>query len=260
MTRPSVATLGRPAAVLHGDGFSVAEVTYPAGAVFEAHAHDRTYVSLALSGRFDEQVGTRRDVVESASVVVMPAGVTHTDRIAREGHRAMVITFDEARFDPAHWQVAHGGAESRLLLRVYRAFRDAEIAAIDELLASMPDSPALPQPATRAVNAAAAYIREHHAMPISFTEVAQAMGVDRAYLARAFRRCRKETMGEMLRRLRASRAAALLGSTALAIADVALSSGFADQSHLTRVFHRQTGLTPMAYRRLVTSVQDGPRR
>jgi len=35
----------------------------------------------------------------------------------------------------------------------------------------------------------------------------------------------------------------------LPLADAALSAGFADQSHLTRNFHRRYGLTPAAYRR-----------
>jgi AraC-like DNA-binding protein len=37
------------------------------------------------------------------------------------------------------------------------------------------------------------------------------------------------------------------------LADVALLAGFADQSHFTRVFKRQLGLTPATYRKTTSS-------
>ena len=46
----------------------------------------------------------------------------------------------------------------------------------------------------------------------------------------------------------------LLRDGRLSLSDVALSCGFADQSHFTRVFTKLTGLTPGAWRR------EGPYR
>jgi AraC-like DNA-binding protein len=43
----------------------------------------------------------------------------------------------------------------------------------------------------------------------------------------------------------------LLRDGRLSLSDVALSCGFADQSHFTRVFTKLTGLTPGAWRRLL---------
>jgi AraC family transcriptional regulator len=40
----------------------------------------------------------------------------------------------------------------------------------------------------------------------------------------------------------------LLEGAAVSLSEVAYRAGFADQSHLTRVFHRATGLTPARYR------------
>jgi len=41
----------------------------------------------------------------------------------------------------------------------------------------------------------------------------------------------------------------LLRDGRLSLSDVALSCGFADQSHFTRVFTKLTGLNPSAWRR-----------
>lgn len=49
-------------------------------------------------------------------------------------------------------------------------------------------------------------------------------------------------------RKRIERAQALLGNPSLSLAEVALRAGFADQSHFSRMFHRQMGLAPREYR------------
>jgi AraC family transcriptional regulator len=40
-----------------------------------------------------------------------------------------------------------------------------------------------------------------------------------------------------------------LSTSALPLAEIALAAGFTDQSHLTRVFRRQTRMTPSEFRR-----------
>jgi AraC family transcriptional regulator len=68
-------------------------------------------------------------------------------------------------------------------------------------------------------------------------------------LARAFRRAHGCSITWYRRRSRVRRAADLL-TTAMPLADVAMESGFTDQSHFCRVFKVETGLTPSVYRRL----------
>ena len=57
-------------------------------------------------------------------------------------------------------------------------------------------------------------------------------------------------LGEWVRRLRLEDALGRLTRSDASIADVAAASGFADQSHLTRVMRRRLGVTPAEYRRL----------
>jgi AraC family transcriptional regulator len=63
------------------------------------------------------------------------------------------------------------------------------------------------------------------------------------------RLCRGESYGEMVRRLRLDRARRLLSETELPLAEVALESGYCDQSHLTRTFRAELETTPAAFRR-----------
>lgn len=48
---------------------------------------------------------------------------------------------------------------------------------------------------------------------------------------------------------RIRRAQSLIMETAIPLAEVALMTGFADQSHFTRRFHRHVGRTPAAFAR-----------
>ncbi|MEP6621096.1 MAG: AraC family transcriptional regulator [bacterium] len=73
------------------------------------------------------------------------------------------------------------------------------------------------------------------------------LDVHPVHLARTFRAVFGCTIGDYVRRLRVDFACRQLESGA-AISDVALRAGFADQSHLTRVFKRVTGLTPHQFR------------
>jgi len=87
--------------------------------------------------------------------------------------------------------------------------------------------------------------------PLRLCDVAREAQVGAAYLARAFRRAEGCTMGEYRRRLRARKAAVLIAAHGMPLAEVAFTAGFADQSHLSRVFKSEFGMTPLSYQRLI---------
>jgi AraC family transcriptional regulator len=76
--------------------------------------------------------------------------------------------------------------------------------------------------------------------------LAHEVGLSVAHFARAF----KETLGraphQFLLSLRLERARRLLEAPGAELSQIALAAGFADQSHLTRLFKRQYGVTPGA--------------
>lgn len=86
---------------------------------------------------------------------------------------------------------------------------------------------------------------------LSIADIARGVGVHPVHLARAFRRHFRCTPGEFARYRRLERAAALLARSRQPLADIALSCGFADQSHLTRAFAHGLGVAPAEYRRLL---------
>lgn len=84
---------------------------------------------------------------------------------------------------------------------------------------------------------------------IQLSELALSVGVHPVHLTRAFREQHGVTIPAYVRQLRVDAARKLLKSSSLSLADIAGMVGFADQSHLTRVFKRLTGVPPGQYRR-----------
>ncbi|NQD58823.1 AraC family transcriptional regulator, partial [Pseudomonas sp. CM25] len=84
---------------------------------------------------------------------------------------------------------------------------------------------------------------------------AQACGIDRFRLTRAFKAAFGLAPHAYLIQLRLARARRLLaqGQTP---AEVAVALGFADQSHLGRWFRRAYQLTPADYRRRCSNLPD----
>jgi AraC family transcriptional regulator len=82
----------------------------------------------------------------------------------------------------------------------------------------------------------------------SIAEVAAQVDMTPGYFARAFRQATGEPPHRWLMRKRIERARELLQNPKNSLAEIASACGFADQSHLTRVFGRIEGVTPGRWR------------
>lgn len=85
--------------------------------------------------------------------------------------------------------------------------------------------------------------------PPSIREVARECGLSADYFTRAFRASTGLTPHAWLQAQRIDRARRLMRDETASLAEVALACGFADQSHLSRVFLQHTGHTPGQWRR-----------
>ena len=88
-------------------------------------------------------------------------------------------------------------------------------------------------------------------IPISLGELARLSGLSRFQFLRAFTRAVGITPHAYAMQCRTRLAKRFIAS-GFALADVAARAGFADQSHMTRAFVRQFGVTPRRYQAAVT--------
>ncbi len=104
----------------------------------------------------------------------------------------------------------------------------------------------------RSIKIVGDYITSHHNQNLSLKELANLAGLNPFYLVRAFRKEMGLPPHEFLTQVRVARAMKLL-SRGLPIADVALETGFVDQSHLSNRFKRIVGVTPKQFAQGSTS-------
>jgi AraC family transcriptional regulator len=93
------------------------------------------------------------------------------------------------------------------------------------------------------------FIEEHLDGDLTLEAMAGELQISALYLPRAFKTAVGQSPHRYVLGRRVERAKALLRNTDSPVADVALSSGFSSQSHLSNWFLRMMGVSPAAYRR-----------
>jgi transcriptional regulator GlxA family with amidase domain len=100
----------------------------------------------------------------------------------------------------------------------------------------------------RALRRVREFIEAHLEQNISIHALATIAGLSMYHFARAFKQSEGMTPHDYLVQCRVRRAQDLLAATDLPLSEIALASGFADQSHCARRFREHVGVTPSSYR------------
>ena len=100
-----------------------------------------------------------------------------------------------------------------------------------------------------AIARAVRFIWEHYPDAIGTPEVAAAAGLSRRTLERGFLKHLGQSVNHEITQVRVERAKQMLLGTKLRAHEVALQCGFSDVVHLSKAFHRLTGIRPSRFRR-----------
>jgi AraC family transcriptional regulator len=91
------------------------------------------------------------------------------------------------------------------------------------------------------------YIQAHLNDPLSLASMAAQIDMSRCHFATQFKQATGVTPHQYVSEQRVENAKRLLRSDQLSIAEIALMCGFANQSHLNKVFKKYVGTTPKVY-------------
>jgi AraC family transcriptional regulator len=264
---PTGQYLGSTIARTECRGAVLTEVRHPVPHALPAHSHESAYFCLLLGGHYVEEIGRTRLDYARFSVGFHPAGLFHRDRIGEDGARFFLIAV------PGSWAARWAGQfDASLHARPRLLSHDAAVAAArlwgwqrrnlltsnlaDETLCELLGEAAdltTPREAHRPAWIGRCLEMVHSSIdePIAIVDLAAALDLHPVYLAREFRRRFGRTIGEYARRLRINAGCELLLDSHRSLADIALATGFADQSHFTRVFTAAIGCGPGTYRSLL---------
>ena len=100
----------------------------------------------------------------------------------------------------------------------------------------------------RALRRVREYIESHLEENIALETLADIAGFSTFHFARAFKQSEGVTPHGYLVERRVERAQKLLTGANLSLSEIALASGFSDQSHLARHFRQRVGVSPSMFR------------
>jgi AraC-like DNA-binding protein len=149
---------------------------------------------------------------------------------------------------------------TRLLAHALSLIEGDEEGAIEfvrraSVLAGGADIDDMPQPSMRGglapwqAERVKRHIESEFAGRINIDELAQITRLSTSYFSAAFRTSFGTSPHDYICRRRVDHAKHLMLNSDTPLCEIALDCGFADQSHLCRVFRRITGQTPAAWRR-----------
>jgi AraC family transcriptional regulator len=245
-------------------GIEVRELVY-GNRPIPRHAHAMAGFCLVLDGTYEERYGSHTLACSARTVTFSPAGAEHANVFSAARSHCLTIDMPEPLVERLERGVARmrepfetrGGTLAWLAERLLREVRGggdgAELIVEGVVLEMLGEAArgrtrAVESHATPAMQRAYDLLHARYAEPLSLADLAAATERHPVYIATAFRQTYGETVGECLRRLRVEHACRALTSSAAPLAEIALASGFANQSHFTRVFKTATGLTPLTYR------------
>ncbi|MFY0478316.1 AraC family transcriptional regulator [Achromobacter marplatensis] len=239
------------------------------GHAFSRHTHDQFGIGVIRAGAQVSHSGRGRVQAGPGHVITVNPGEVHDGAPVGDGTRAWQMLYldpavvaqsaaellaDGRRYEFEHPARDHP-ALARDVLALYAHVTDGAEAglACDALLlriVAAAHSPYAAPEASRgvpdAIRHARALIDDDPAATISLADLAAASGLSRYQVLRAFAGATGLTPHayQMQRRLLLARRLIREGT---ALADAAAAGGFADQSHMTRLFVRTYGVSPRRY-------------
>ena len=249
-------------------GLSLAELvpTVPAAQV-RTHTHEDAHFVLLMSGGY---ISTAAGVAEGPAgpplLIYNPPGTTHRDRFYELDGRFFTISVAAERLRHAAEYVPLpdratafvNGPALALAQRLMRECRRwsaasplvAEGLSLELLSETTRHRERRHRRPPRWLETARELLDARSPAGIRIAAVAASVHVHPVHLTRTFREFYGATPGEYLRRCRLDRAAGWLTAAQMPLAEIALESGFADQSSFAKAFQKRFGMSPGGYRRL----------
>jgi AraC family transcriptional regulator len=238
--------------VVHSDALDLPE-----------HSHELAYFTLVLGGSYFERFGANATDHKPMSMIWHRAGISHKDRIGVQGARCFMVEIQPNGIDSIRQfsQVPldfaeYGTSLTWLAARLFHEFKNwqdcselvAEGLTLEMLGYSARKTASGEKQQPKWLGRVVEKLKEDFSKNISTDDLAAAAQVHPVHLAAVFRKFHGKTMGEFVQQLRVTHASKLMTERDRTLADIAYESGFSDQSHLTRLFKRHTGMTPGAFR------------
>lgn len=227
------------------------------------HTHETAHFCFIIKGEYESTVKDKLLPCSTLTMLYHPAGTTHRDHFYSEGGQFLTISLnpkanktllDEIKMFDCSVKF-NDGEISWLGKRICKELNCLDNLSpivlegmANELLVYATRSSEKSNKPPNWLEKAYGLINDRCNEKITIAEIASTVGVHPLHLARTFRVFFNCSPGEYLRKCRTDFASNLLLNSNKTLAEIALMSGFSDQSQFTQSFKQAVGTTPKKFR------------
>jgi AraC family transcriptional regulator len=243
----------------------IEETVYFPGLCIARHSHDSANLIFIIAGVHWSGYSRGGDTCLPHTVRFLPAGEAHENYFPVES-RCLHIELSQSILELASeygsticapGQVTRADATA-LAQRLHRELRHKDSDSPPEieglilrLLLANDQHTERSEPISHWLLQVREMLHEQPNRRRSLTDLSHHVGRHPVQISRQFHQHFGCTISEYMRRIRIARAQSLLSCSDVQVSDIALASGFCDQSHFTNTFRRVTGMPPRRYRQLI---------
>ena len=262
-TQPSP-LFGKTLKTYVGEGLKLTETLCGPGLRAPRHSHELFQFCWIIDGGFSEEYGRKTRECVPCTLITHPSNETHANKYYSSGAHCFVMEIEQRWLTRSreYSLMLDRSTECRYGLPVWLAKR-----LYDEFYRMDTVSPLVIEGLTLEMMAEVSRLKvktsekrprwlaqttelleANFAEEMSLERIAETVGIHPVHLARVFRQNYGCTVGEYVRRLRVEFACREMSLTDAPLPQIALASGFCDQSHFSKTFKKVVGLTPSRYR------------
>lgn len=232
------------------------------------HDHEHPNINIVGDGYLDEVVERFQFSCRPFSSLLKPAGAKHANTYGRKETRCLIVEFmpkfnlgrdrkravSEVRYADSlgarniaqkiWWEFCLGDSSAPLVIEGL-ILELLGLHMRTDRVSSVPDW----------LQRCREILENSFTDPPSISGLSRQLNIDRSHLTKEFTRHFGVSPGLYVRHRRLEKAREILTSTTKPISAIAMELGFFDQSHFTRAFAVETGMTPSAFRRRSSSPQ-----
>ena len=241
----------------------IEEIEYAPGLCIARHAHETPHFIYVIEGMHWSGHSRGGDACAPGTVRFLPAGEPHENYFPVGSKCLGVELFrpllELAREDGTPLETSGELASPSAPVRgaqlhfEFHQKDDVWALAVEALLLELLLGGVRPSPERRGPTPAwllrvREMLHENGTGHLTLADLSRCAGRHPVQVSRQFHHHFRRTISDYVRQVRIAHAQILLSRREMSVAEIALASGFADQSHFTNVFRRLTGVPPHRYR------------
>lgn len=244
--------------------FTLTERCYPPLFKTPSHSHEKALFCLVVKGSYTETFGNKSLLCLPTTFLFHAVDFPHAEQYHQNGGHAFIIEIEKSWLARIRQQVKFpvfsvdfkNGVLPQLGTKIYREFLRFDSLSpiiIEGVMLEIAGETA--RQTFEKSNFTPLWLKkvenlllERFTENLTLAEIAEFAKIHPVHLAQTFRKFHRITIGQFLRQTRLQNAQRQLHHTRKSISEIAFENGFSDQSHFSRLFKQNFGVTPNRYR------------